>query len=94
MSSVEHTDDKPVKLVQDLMPREFQVEFTDTYAFTLRGVRVLAEYYSHEKRWPGGHKNVHWWVALDNGKAIGWNENPARGWSFPVINWKHERCVG
>jgi hypothetical protein len=37
------------------------------------------------KSWPGPHKNVMNWYALANGKAVGWNENDSRGWSFPVI---------
>ena len=38
------------------------------------------------KPWPGPQRNVHYWVQLANGKAVGWNENPARGWSFPVVS--------
>lgn len=35
--------------------------------------------------WPGKEKNVYWWYKLANGKMVGFNENPSRGWSFPVI---------
>lgn len=35
-------------------------------------------------RWPGSHKNISKWWTLANGLAVGWNENLARGWSFPV----------
>lgn len=35
--------------------------------------------------WPGTHKNVCWWVILEDGTAVGWNENPSRGWSFPSL---------
>ena len=38
------------------------------------------------RRWPGPQKNVYSWVQLANGKAVGWNENPASGWTFPVIS--------
>lgn len=31
----------------------------------------------------GHHKNVYSWVLLKNGLAVGWNESPSRGWSFP-----------
>lgn len=32
----------------------------------------------------GKHKNViNWWL-LENRYAIGFNENPATGWSFPI----------
>ena len=40
------------------------------------------------RSWPGTHKNVLNWVVLANGKAVGWNENPAIGWSFPVTKAK------
>lgn len=51
-------------------------------------VEVIAEHKSHEKRWPGTQKNVYTWVELANGKAVGWNENPSKGWTFPVISLK------
>ncbi|HFQ5128631.1 TPA: hypothetical protein ACGUU0_003117, partial [Vibrio vulnificus] len=38
--------------------------------------------------WQGKHKNVMCWWLLANGYAVGWNENPAIGWSFPVICFK------
>lgn len=37
------------------------------------------------KPWPGKHKNVYFWVILKNGYAVGWNENPSKGWSFPLV---------
>jgi len=37
------------------------------------------------KPWPGPQKDVHCWWELENGKAVGWNESPSKGWSFPVI---------
>ena len=52
-------------------------------------VKVKHEFIRHnEDTWVswsevGSHKNVHNWVLLSNGLAVGWNENPARGWSFP-----------
>jgi hypothetical protein len=35
--------------------------------------------------WPGKQKNVYNWVLMSDGSAIGWNENPATGWTFPRI---------
>jgi hypothetical protein len=46
---------------------------------------------SDEERWkrfPSKHKNVHYWVELECGIAIGLNENPGRGMSFPIIRTK------
>jgi hypothetical protein len=37
------------------------------------------------RQWPGPQKDVHCWWELENGKAVGWNESPSKGWSFPVI---------
>jgi hypothetical protein len=37
------------------------------------------------KAWLGKHRNVMCWWQLEGGIAVGWNENPGRGWSFPVI---------
>jgi hypothetical protein len=39
-------------------------------------------------RWPGKQVYVYNWWLLENAKAVGWNENPSRGWSFPVVNVK------
>ena len=40
------------------------------------------------ERWPGPQRNVHFWVELENGHAVAWNENPSRGYSFPSIKLK------
>lgn len=37
-----------------------------------------------EKPHPFSHKYVFNWCVLENGWAVGWNENPSRGWNFPV----------
>lgn len=52
--------------------------------------QILYEFVSHNEitwvSWQefGSHKNVYCWILLEKGQAIGWNENPARGWSFPM----------
>ena len=38
--------------------------------------------------WIGEQKNVYAWCKLANGYAVGWNENPGRGWSFPIVKVK------
>jgi len=60
-------------------------------------VGVVREYWSHGnsenkpvKKWPGPQKYVFVWVELENGKAVGWNENPSRGWTFPVVTLPKE----
>jgi len=50
---------------------------------------VLKEYSLQQdeqwKPWPGTHKHVYSWCLLKNHCAVGWNESPSRGWSFPVL---------
>ena len=80
-----------MKTLRDVAPRELTLEYTSTRAFKMRDVTVVREYSSLEpgyKPWPGKERNVHVWWVLANGKAVGWNENPARGWGFPVIAYK------
>ena len=67
------------------MPHEFGVEYTDTRAWKMKDAWVISEHESFEDPWPGTHRNVHIWYTLENGYAVGWNENPYRGWSFPVV---------
>jgi hypothetical protein len=62
-------------------------EYVDTPAGKMKDVEVVQEYSFMSKRWPGKHKNVYSWCVLANGKAVGWNESPSRGWSFPVIKY-------
>ena len=75
--------------LKDVMPYELTTnEYDDTKAFTMIDVKVIAEH-GHPLDndgigWIGTHKNVYYWVELENGYAVGWNENPGIGWSFPV----------
>jgi hypothetical protein len=80
-----------MKTLRDVMPDLFSGSFDDVPAYKLGDVAVVSEHglcRDGTGRWPGQHKNVYFWVALANGKAVGWNENPSRGWSFPVITLK------
>lgn len=73
-----------MKLI-DAMPEEFARYHTHERAHRYADVEVESE---HNGDWPGPQRNVHYWVLLVNGYAVGWNENPSRGWSFPVIRVK------
>lgn len=76
------------KLSEEL-PREFlSGSYDETAAYKLRDQVVVAKHDARNVAWPGVHKNITYWYELDNGKAVGFNENPARGWSFPVITLK------
>jgi hypothetical protein len=91
---VERSFIKKVKTLKDVMPEELTNRDCDkTRAYKMKDVRVVEEHCSmidqeEFKFWPGTHKNVYFWVVLENGNAVGWNENPSRGWSFPVIKMK------
>ena len=57
--------------------------------FKMLDVKIMNEFSLHNDLWVswqkfGTHKNVMNWVLLDNGYAVGWNENPGKGWSFPL----------
>ncbi len=81
-------------------PREFGAgEFNNTTAYKYRHLKVVEEHssvgkvFSERKKikpWPGSHQNVYTWYELEDGHAVGWNENPSRGWSFPVVRLKEE----
>lgn len=73
---------KEVKRLRDCVPLEFIRHYTDNRAYKMLNVEVLSE---HRGYWIGSHKNVHCWWKLANGYAVGWNENPSVGWSFPVV---------
>ena len=79
------------KTLKQVMPSEFDsCEYDKTRAYTMKDSLVLKEHCSFADQdeyqyWPGKHKNVFLWAELANGYLVGWNENPSRGWSFPVM---------
>jgi hypothetical protein len=68
----------------------YDISCTEDKAYKFADVTVVKEFYSYNTRWVGTHKNVHFWVVLENGYAVGWNESPSRGWSFPIVKLKPE----
>lgn len=80
-----------MRTLADAMSHEFVTgSYDDTKAFRLKDYEVINEFHwggsnPNQRRWPGTHKNVTYWVILANGYSVGFNENPSRGWSFPVI---------
>lgn len=75
------------KRLRDELPREALDTCTYPSLEGLLDLRVIEQHDGCQfaSRWPGPQKNVmHWWT-LENGKRVGWNENPAVGWSFPVL---------
>lgn len=64
--------------------------YEKTQSYKMQDILVVREHCSLTEQdeyqfWPGKHKNVFFWVELENGYVCGWNENPSRGWSFPVM---------
>lgn len=79
--------------LRDVLPKEFFTEDMATKRIERHLNQVVVREIRHIDRdsaWPGPHRNVIYWWELENGYAVGWNENPSRGWSFPVIKLKSE----
>lgn len=78
------------KKLREFLPREFFSEFTDSPVNKFLDLEATESNYQSDtpEPFPGGHKNVHVWWKLSNGYAVGWNENPGRGWSFPLVKMK------
>ncbi len=82
-----------MKKLHEYLPIEFlQGEFNDTKAYGFKDVEVVREVDSRVEPWPSTHKNVLYWYELTNGYLVGFNENPARGWSFPIC--KKVKAIG
>jgi hypothetical protein len=73
------------RTLADELPYEFNQTFDDVPAYKLRDVKVVYVFDGCSTGWPGTHKHVYNWCVLENGRSVGWNESPSRGWSFPVI---------
>ena len=77
--------------LKDALPYEFMsCEFENDKARKFANVEVIKKYDAREDPWIGKHKNVTYWFELENGYAVGFNESPARGWSFPVEKIKKD----
>ena len=80
-----------MRILESVMPKRFlSQKYERTKAYKFRSIPVKVEHcllhdQDNYKPWPGEQKNVFLWVELENGYAVGWNENPDNGWSFPVF---------
>lgn len=78
-----------MKTLSDVLPPDFLfMEFEDCQARKFSRVAVKYEHNSLYEKWPGPSKFVFFWVTLENGYCVGWNENPSKGWSFPTFKIK------
>lgn len=74
----------------DVLPPEFMNgAYEESPAMPYAFMPVLAKYHKDQRPWPGTQRFVSVWFVLANGKAVGWNENPRLGWSFPVISYRN-----
>lgn len=78
--------------LQDVLPYDFR-GYDDTEAYKYKDVKVVAKYDGTVTAWPGHEKHVFCWWLLENGKRVGWNENPSRGWTFPVLGVERKKKV-
>ena len=75
--------------LKDKLPIEFMdCEYENSKARKFADIEVVQEYDAREKPWIGTHKNITYWFVLKNGYAVGLNENPEKGLSFPVVKVK------
>ena len=77
-------------LLRDVVPHEVTGgEYVGTVVYDLLDMHVTAEFTCQDRDtwrcWPGREKHVACWWMLDIGLAVAWNENPSKGWSFPVL---------
>lgn len=79
-----------MKTLKEHLPHEFlRGEYENTRAYKLRDKLVQRCVDGNVESWPGPQKNVFWWYILEDGvTCVGFNENPSRGWSFPVYKLK------
>ena len=77
------------KLLRDVLPHEaLSGEYENSPVRRFLDTEVVIEHEGYQLRWPGPQRNVGTWWELANGWAVGWNENPSRGWSFPAVKMK------
>jgi len=76
----------PYEYSEDKAYRFRDVEVTKIHSkIGVNGGKIVGRRY---KKWIGKQKYVHFWVELANGYAVGMNENPSRGITFPVVRMK------
>lgn len=72
--------------LREVMPEEY-LRDVESRAHKFDNVEVVwqRDVLNSGRRWPGTQKYVYFWVILSNGYAVGWNENPIKGYSFPLV---------
>lgn len=76
--------------LREWLPREFFGEYMDTRTAKFLDWNVIDDIrYDHidYHSCPIKMKNIYHWCKISDGikvYAVAWNENPSRGWSFPI----------
>lgn len=71
--------------LKDVLPYEaISGEYEGSPFLKYLNIKIVEKMDGKDNPWPGAHKNVMVWWKLANGKAVAWNENPGRGWTFPL----------
>lgn len=75
----------------DWLPKEFFLEFSNSPVMKHLKDKIVKVHKTTQEghMWVGEHKWVFSWVELDSGYAVGKNENPSRGLSFPMVKLKN-----
>jgi len=79
--------------LRDVLPKEFSAEIAaNGAAKKMLDVEVIAKHDAAKgelcEEWPGNHRYIYQWWELANGYAIGWNDNPGLGHSFPAVKMR------
>lgn len=72
-----------VKTLKDWLP--MSVNEAQSFPNILKHLNTEIKHEYTSTRWPGPQKNVYSFVELATGHFVGFNENPGKGWSFPVV---------
>jgi histidinol phosphatase-like PHP family hydrolase len=70
--------------LREWLPEDAELSESDR-VFKYLDVEVVSE---HDNHHPFKHKYVYSWCLLENNIAVGWNENPSIGWTFPIKRFK------
>jgi len=81
--------------LKNWLPGEFQREYMDARTADFLECEVTEEIGPDHPKYneiPKGIYRKHiynWCIIFDRGKyyAVAWNENPSRGWSFPICRY-------
>ena len=68
----------------------------DLFSDRIHSLTIVKEFSSHKKGFPqkkNTHRNIHCWVLLEDGSAIGLNESPRSGFSFPRIGQRTVKSI-